>query len=347
MESVTNPIKQLLESYGDNDGFFNPLKLLPHFDDTILFYIVGARRIGKTDLFLRLACDLWLQFSRKTLWIRDHDKHFQDDAFISAFLADAKLFGWCPENWITKKDGVWTSDKDGELVIKFQGVNTFSSLRGGAHPDVDLFVQDEFMPENGRYPPHCATGLMSLSKTVLNGRENARIFCLSNYTRPFNPYYAKFRIIPDGDKEITTFPDKAILIQQCRGYRCTILQDGLWSKLYTAGNYGDYESAAEFSILSLLHPVPRGSKALPFFLYSDGLQYRGWSKDGLIYWSRSNDPTNGLDVFALDSSEIDVKRPLIPKWLMKQMKEASDANVYRYQDANVMMAIMTLFFSDL
>ena len=242
---------------------------------------------------------------------------------------------------------MWTSEKDGELVIKFQGVNTFSSLRGGAHPDVDLFVQDEFMPENGRYPPHCATGLMSLSKTVLNGRENARIFCLSNYTRPFNPYYAKFRIIPDGDKEITAFPDKAILIQQCRGYRCSILKDGLWSKLYTAGNYGDYESASEFSILSLLHPVPRGSKALPFFLYSDGLKYRGWSKDGLIYWSRSNDPTNGLDVFALDSSEIDVKRPLIPKWLLKQMKEASDANIYRYQDANVMMAIMTLFFSDL
>ena len=67
----------------------------------------------------------------------------------------------------------------------------------------------------------------------------------------------------------------------------------------------------------------------------------------MIYWSRSNDPTNGLDVFALDSSEIDVKRPLIPKWLLKQMNEASDANVYRYQDANVMMTIMTLFFSDL
>ena len=77
--SVTNPIKSLLESYGDNEGWYNPLKLLPYFDDTILFYIVGARRIGKTDLFLRLACDLWLQYNRKTLWIRDHDKHFQDE----------------------------------------------------------------------------------------------------------------------------------------------------------------------------------------------------------------------------------------------------------------------------
>ena len=34
---MENPIKQLLQSYGDNDGFFNPLKFLPHFDDTILF----------------------------------------------------------------------------------------------------------------------------------------------------------------------------------------------------------------------------------------------------------------------------------------------------------------------
>ena len=79
MESVTNPIKQLLESYGDNNGFFNPLKLLPHFDDTILFYIVGARRIGKTHLFVRLASDLWLQYNRKTLWLRAHDNHFPHD----------------------------------------------------------------------------------------------------------------------------------------------------------------------------------------------------------------------------------------------------------------------------
>ena len=203
------------------------------------------------------------------------------------------------------------------------------------------------MPENGKYPAHCATGLMSLTKTVLNGREDARVFCLSNYTRPFNPYYAKFRIIPDGDREITAFPDKAILIEQCRGYRCSVLKDGLWSKVYTAGNYGDYERASEFSILSLIHPVPRGSKALPYFLYSDGTQYRGWSKDGLIYWARSKDPTNGLDVFALETCEIEAKRPLIPKWLIKQLKEASDANVFRYQDANVMMAISSMFYPDL
>ena len=91
-----NPIKELLESYGDNDGWYNPKRILEHFDDTILYFIVGARRIGKTDLFLRLACDLWQVHGRKTLWIRDHDKHFQDDAFLSSFLADAKLFGWCP-----------------------------------------------------------------------------------------------------------------------------------------------------------------------------------------------------------------------------------------------------------
>ena len=91
----------------------------------------------------------------------------------------------------------------------------------------------------------------------------------------------------------------------------------------------------------------RGSKALPYFLYSDGIKYRGWAKDGLIYWGRSNDPPNGLDVFAVDPNEIEQSRPMIPKWLLKQMKEASDANVYRYQDANVMMAIMTLFFTDL
>ena len=46
-----NPIKELLESYGDNDGWYNPKRILEHFDDTILYFIVGARRIGKTNLF--------------------------------------------------------------------------------------------------------------------------------------------------------------------------------------------------------------------------------------------------------------------------------------------------------
>ena len=62
-----NPIKELLESYGDNDGWYNPRRILEHFDSTILYFIVGARRIGKTDLFLRLACDLWQVHGRKTL----------------------------------------------------------------------------------------------------------------------------------------------------------------------------------------------------------------------------------------------------------------------------------------
>lgn len=345
---MMNPIKELLKEYGDNDGWYNAKKILPYFDTHIMFFITGARRIGKTDLFLRLACDLWKRYRKRTIWIRDFDKHLEGKDFLDAFLSDAKLYGWCPDAWVCKLGGVYeSSDKDAELIIRFQGVNTFSSLRGGAHPDVNLFIQDEFMPESGKYVKGCATGIMSLTKTVLNGREDARVFALSNFTRPFNPYFAKFRIIPDGDAEITSFPNKAICIQQCRGYRCSILPDGLWSKLYTAGNYGDYESASEFSVTSLIRPVPRGGKAIPYGLYWDGLTYRGWAKDGLIYWGPTKDTMKGLDVFAVETMAIDTDRPPIPKWLMRQLKEASEANVFRYSDANTMMCIMSLFFPDM
>ena len=56
-----NPIMELLRSYGDNGGRYNALKILPHLEQCMVAFILGARRIGKTDLFLRLACDLYQQ----------------------------------------------------------------------------------------------------------------------------------------------------------------------------------------------------------------------------------------------------------------------------------------------
>ena len=68
-----NPIKALFERYVKEDvlGYYTPRKILPHFDDAMLMMIIGARRIGKTDLFLRLACDLWSEYRLKTMWVRN------------------------------------------------------------------------------------------------------------------------------------------------------------------------------------------------------------------------------------------------------------------------------------
>ena len=49
--------------------------------------------------------------------------------------------------------------------------------RGPAHPDVDLILFDEFIPEDRRYMKGALKGLMSLTKTVFSGREGCRCIC--------------------------------------------------------------------------------------------------------------------------------------------------------------------------
>ena len=151
-----NPIKQLLIEYGNNDGWYNGQKLLPHFDDTMIMMIIGARRIGKTDLFLRLACDLWQRFNLRTMWVRNKLTELKEPSFFNEFLNDAKLHNWCPEGWVTKADGVHDPG-DPEPVILFQSISVFSNRRGGAHPEVIMMVLDEFMPEDRKYPHMCGT----------------------------------------------------------------------------------------------------------------------------------------------------------------------------------------------
>ena len=179
-----SPIRYCMRLIGENGGFYNFQKLEPRFDEWLIAWIIGARRMGKTDAELLLACLLYQRFGLRTMWLRNKDIEVQDRRFSESFLADAKRFGWAPSEWMAFPDGVYSSDdkKQADKIIDFQAISTFGNRRGGAHPRTILMVLDEFMPEDRRYPPMPAIGLMSLSKTVLAGNPNARIICSSNFT---------------------------------------------------------------------------------------------------------------------------------------------------------------------
>ena len=50
---------------GDNDGWASFMKLLSNARDCPLWFMIGARRIGKTDLALQIAIILWSQLKYK------------------------------------------------------------------------------------------------------------------------------------------------------------------------------------------------------------------------------------------------------------------------------------------
>lgn len=343
-------ISDLMRSLGDNNGYYNPGKILPYLDDTMVFFIVGERRIGKTDYFLRLACRLYIETGKQTMWIRNKLVELQDPSFHAAFLTDAKRYGWCPPEWETRSDGVYTSEgRDGQQVILFQSITTFSNRRGGSNPDVLMMVFDEFMPEDRRYPPAAAKGLMSLTKTVFSGNSEARVFCLSNIVSAVNPYFAAFRIYPEAGRDVTLYPDKRILIERCRGYHRAIEQDNPWTAIYRAGRYGDYADESEDDLLSLVvDRMPKGLAPYDWGIVASGQLYRAYAGDRWIYFARQGgDPPRGLTLYTADREAVSNRVRYIPSDITRAIKGIFDRGLGRFIGANCLFDIMSIIYTDL
>lgn len=337
------PIKAILTALGHNDGWYSGEKILPYYDDTVIFWIIGARRIGKTDLLLRVMCLLWIVFKLRSMWVRNKMVELQDPAFVNDFLNDAIDKGWCPQDWTTKADGVHTPDEE-DPILKFQSISTFSNRRGGAHPDVELMVFDEFCPEDRKYPKMCASGLMSLTKTVFSGRDTARLFCLSNFVSAGNPYFVKMRIYPAKNKDITYFKDKAMLIERCTGYNCAIDDDSLWNRAYKTAGIGNYASEEEDQLNNLISPIPKGCKPDPYVYICDGLIYRGWWSNNLHYFSEYKGSLKNTVIYTPNLKECSDTVKLIIPFMKRNIEEEMQSGLLRFKDPNSMFAILSMVF---
>ena len=178
--------------------WYNTAKLDKYASDAMMYFIVGERRIGKTLHFQKKAFELFEETGLQTMWLRNKKVEFADPSFIADFLNAPRKFGWCDEENICFPDGVYTDKDKTEQIIKFQSISTFSNRRGNMTDNVGMIVFDEFMPEDRRYPKRAHIGLMSLTKTVLSGRKDAKCYCLSNFISAANPYWVGFQIYPIG-----------------------------------------------------------------------------------------------------------------------------------------------------
>lgn len=339
-----NPIKRILKDLGDNDGWYNARKIMRYFDDTLIFWILGERRIGKTDLFLRVACELFIRYRKQTMWIRNKKVELEDPAFLADFLNDAKRLGWCPEEWDTRAEGVFESSaKDAAQIIKFQSISTFSNRRGGAHPDVLMMVLDEMMPEDRRYPRMAPEGLASLSKTVFSGNVQGRIFCLSNYVSAANPYFVRFRIYPSSE-DVTVFRDKRMLIERCRGYKRAIEDGNPWNDVYSAAKMGNYASEEEDSLITLISKVPRGSQPAPYLFLIDGIYYREYRKNGVSYYDEYHGRRDGIVIFTPNLKECSDSVQLIIPYIPKGINESMQWGKVRFKNPNIMFAILSMVY---
>lgn len=339
-----NPIKHALIDISKNTGgFYNGRRaLIPGFDRAMICFIVGQRRIGKTQFFIHLACHAFQQYGVTTLWLRN--KVVETDELGSGFLYDAKRLGWCPEEWDVRSDGVYTSaGKDAQQVVWFKSISTFSNARGSSYP-CDLVVFDEFMPEDRRYPKGCATGLISLVKTVCSNRPTARVYCLSNSISAVNPYYAKYRVYP---KDIVTYyDDKGILIEKCAGYhQANMSEDNPWLKVYKGTGYSEYADEKDDARWNLIvKAIPKGAKPMDWLLSSNGNIYRGWTWNGLVYFAEYNGRRAGTYTITADREEVNTQCVYMSDGFRAQLKQIFDCAAARFVGANCMFDMLNTVF---
>lgn len=245
-------IDDIIKKNNDKSGYYNYDKLMRYGSSCRVWFIIGARRIGKTLAALRLACDFYLSEGGTTLWLRNYKTNMKDPLFYGGFLNAAKDRGWCPDSWVSRPDGVYESeDKESNQIIKFAAINTFSEMRGNEHHE-KLIIQDEFMDEQRKYPKECATGIMSITQSVFAGDPDARLIMMSNFISCANPYFVRFQLYPNKKYDVTVFNDRSIAVEVCRDYRQSPIKEGEWGKFYSFAKYADYAEDSE----DTLHTLP-------------------------------------------------------------------------------------------
>ena len=349
-DKTTNFVDTVIREIGYNDGWASFMKLINAADDCRVWFMIGARRIGKTDLVLQIAIRLWEKYRRQTMWVREVLETFKMDNFQADFLNDAYKFGWIRDiddehRWSVKNDGV--HDPFGNLFIKFQSLSTYSSRRGPGHPDVDLIVFDEFVPEDRRFIKAGLRGLMSLTKTVFSGREGCRCICASNFVSLSNPYFAGFEIYPDPDKDVTVWPDKGVAIERCKGYKCAIAKESTWNKVYAAAHYGDYADEEEDDMRKLIRRVPKGAKPERWAVNINGKWFRIYSTSNTIRIARQekNLNTSGLVLYVTDPRDLSDETIMLDNIHRVSIQNDIALGRLRYEDPNTLFAFVNLTYN--
>lgn len=337
-------VEDCVREIGNNGGWYSLMKMMKANGGALpkVSMCIGARRTGKTVYLTRLAILLWQRFGRTTLWLRNMKVEYENPGFFGRFLNAAKEFGYCSEDWKCDKEGV--KDPDGNLVITFGSLSTFSNLRGNADFTTDLIVMDEFMPESGRYPKHCATGLLSISRTIFSGREDARIVMAANDIQLGNPYFCKWRVYPDQDKDVTVFPS-GFGIEKLYGYR-RAKPEGQWADLYKSAGYTDYMDSVDEDVqVRLIEPLPKTAQPEPFCIMPEsGQVYRGWRHKGYLWYAPYNGSRKGLVCYTNEPRFITNDCYLMEHFTIRRYEDALKAGRLRFTDAVTLYDIMSMCF---
>lgn len=196
----------------DKNGYVNIPEILKH--EAIFIFIYGGRGTGKTYGALKNMIEDGHKFIYLRRLAAQVDIVKKDD--MQPFKTLNRDMGWDYRPFPVNKyiSAFYDTDynKDGKPIPKGESrglltsLSTFSNLRGVDGSDIDVMIEDEFIPELNEKPIKGeADALFNAYETInrnreLNGEDPIKLLCLANSNRIDNPLFMELGLITIAEK---------------------------------------------------------------------------------------------------------------------------------------------------
>ena len=118
----------------------------------------------------------------------------------------------------------------------------------------------------------------------------------------------------------------------------------MWNKAYKAAQIGNYASESEDRLIELVKRMPKGAVPQPYIFKIDELLYRGYTKNGITYYSEYHGKVNDIVIWTPNLKECDDRVVLMPVFMRRNIEAEMQSGTLRFKDPNVMFAILNMAF---
>lgn len=157
-----------------------------------IYMILTDRGFGKTYAVKKHVINQFLKNGKKFIYLRRYKPEL---SHVSTFFDDIVSNGLF-EGHTFKVKG-WNFYIDNKLCGKGMILSRYQDYKGGAFPDYDTIIFDEFLREKVKsvgYLNNDVEAFLSITDSVFRKRKGVKAILLSNTVNEVNPYFIDFKI---------------------------------------------------------------------------------------------------------------------------------------------------------
>lgn len=301
-------------------SFYNFDKLMSY--NGIWNFLCGARGLGKTYGAKQRAVRNNIKNGEQFIYMRRYKEELKKskDAFFADLEAENAFPEWDFRIFGDKGQKAHVNTRDDkkrhwETIGYFIPLSSAQGVKSVAYPLVTTIIFDEFILEKGltHYLPNEAEIFINFYSTVDRYKDKTKVFFLANAVSINNPYFLKFKIVPDQVGEFHRVEDGFIV---CHFADSADFQNEVYKtrfgRFIQNTEYADYAVGSEFKDNHDGLVEEKTSDAKYFYtLETETGVFSVWLDwDKMIYYIQSKRPKQE-NVYTLVAGKLDEGKTLL------------------------------------